>query len=333
MSAARNSSVPRDYKDPGGAFTVPSDHERPSDPVLLVGHGLIGSSLRGRLLASGSPVACVTRRDVRLPGCHTADLAAEAGRSALRDLLRDLRPRSVVLAHGPSDVTWIEGHERQAALVHCEAARIVAASGVPAILVSTDNVFAGERGRYTVADDPRPGNAYGRVKERAERLILAAGNALVLRVSLIYSWTDSAQRQTFAERCLAAAFASRPLLAPADQIFTPVHAGDVSSVIAAICASDRVPAGIRHLSGPRQLSRYEFAAMAYRLAGADDGLVRRCRRRDTQWASRPEFSSLACGDFTDIAGLARWRPMTPREGLQAMIDERRAASPGRRSTA
>lgn len=296
--------------------------------MLLVGHGLIGSSLRGRLLAHGWPVACVTRRDVRQPGCHALDLAAEGGRAALRDLIRDIRPRSVVLAHGPSDVTWIERHEREAGRVHCEAARIVAASGIPAILVSTDNVFAGERGRHAETDDPRPANAYGRVKEKAERLILSSGNSLVLRVSLIYAWTDSGQRDTFAERCLTAAFANLPLLAPSDQIFTPVHVGDVSSVIMALCASERVPAGIRHLSGPQQLSRYEFATMAYRLAGADDGLVRRCRRRDTEWASRPEFSSLACGDFNDVAGLSRWRPMTPREGLLAMIDERRAALMG-----
>jgi dTDP-4-dehydrorhamnose reductase len=294
------------------------------EPVLLVGHGLIGSSLRSRLLACGWPVASVTRREVRLPGCHALDLAAEAGRAALGALLRDLRPRSVVLAHGPSDVTWIERHEWQAARVHCEVARIVAASGARAILVSTDNVFAGDRGRHTAADKPMPGNAYGRVKERAERLILAGGNALALRVSLIYAWTRPGQRDTFAGRCLTAAFTNRPLLAPTDQIFTPVHVRDVTRVITAICASDRVPAGIRHLSGPQELSRYEFATTAYRLAGADTGLVRRCRRRDTEWASRPEFSSLECGDFTDIAGLAQWRPMPPGEGLQAMIDERRA---------
>lgn len=302
-------------------------HEGPG-PVLLVGHGLIGSPLRRQLLARGWPVACVTRREVRLPGYHTLDLAAEAGRSALAGLLRGLRPRCVVLAHGPSDVTWIERHEWQAARVHCEVARIVAASGARAILISTDNVFAGERGRHTAADEPRPGNAYGRVKERAERLILAGGNGLALRVSLIYAWTNPGQRDTFAERCLNSAFTNRPLLAPADQIFTPVHAHDVTSVITAICASDDVPAGIRHLSGPRELSRYEFATTAYRLAGADLGLVRRCRRSDTEWASRPEFSSLACDDFTDIADLARWRPMTPGEGLRAMIDERRAIAAG-----
>ncbi|HEX6520290.1 MAG TPA: sugar nucleotide-binding protein [Streptosporangiaceae bacterium] len=299
-----------------------SNHERSSNPVLLVGHGLIGNSLRNRLLAGGLPVASATRRDMPLPGCHTLDLATQTGLLALRDLLRGLRPRSVVLAHGPSDVTWIEGHETQAAHVHCEVARIVAASGVPAILVSTDNVFAGERGRYTVADEPEPCNAYGRVKERAERLILAGGNGLVLRISLIYAWTNSSQRRTFAERCLAAAFEDRPLLAPTDQVFTPVYVADVSSVIAAICASERVPAGIRHLSGPDQLSRYEFAKLAYRLAGSYDPLVRRCQRRDTEWASRPEFSSLACDDFTDISDLAHWRPMTPREGLLAMIGER-----------
>jgi dTDP-4-dehydrorhamnose reductase len=112
--------------------------------------------------------------------------------------------------------------------------------------------------------------------------------------------------------------------APTDQIFTPIHVRDVATVIAAVCRSPGQLTGIQHLAGPGQLSRYEFARLAYCLAGADATLVRPCLRRDTEWACRPRFSSLACGTFGCLPGLATWRPMTPEGGLREMLAERSA---------
>lgn len=142
---------------------------------------------------------------------------------------------------------------------------------------------------------------------------------MVLRVSLAYGWTGPTQRSTFAQRCLDAAAEGRPMSAPTDQMFTPVHVRDVATVIAGLCRSPVPLAGIRHLAGPTELSRHEFARLAYRLAGADTALVRPCLRQDTEWACRPRFSSLVCGDFADLPGLATWRPMAPGEGLLAML--------------
>jgi len=231
----------------------------------------------------------------------------------------DERPQCVVLAHGPSDVTWIDKNETAAAAVHCGVAAIVAHSGVPVVLVSTDNVFSGERGGYRPSDPVEPANGYGRVKAHAEDILLAGGPALVLRVSLVYGWAGSGQRATFAQRCLEAAAEDRPIYAPTDQIFTPVHVRDVAAVTAAACRSAGQSTGIRHLAGPAELSRYDFARLAYRLARADTTLVRPCHRQDTEWACRPAFSSLACETFADLPGLTSWRPMTPEEGLREML--------------
>lgn len=292
----------------------------PAAAALIVGHGLIGGSLQARLReVTALPVPCAGRRYRALPGYRALDLAAEDGRAALERAVTDLRPRCVVLVHGPSDVTWIDKNEAAAAAVHCGVAAIVARSAVPAVMISTDNVFSGTRGGHRPGDPVEPVNGYGRVKARAERILLAGGASLVLRVSLVYGWHEPGQRATFAARCLAAAAAGRPMDAPTDQVFTPVHVRDVSVVTAAVCRSTGQLTGIRHLAGPDELSRYEFARLAYRLAGADPALVRPCLRRDTEWACRPGFSSLACDTFAGLPGLAGWRPMTAEEGLSEML--------------
>jgi dTDP-4-dehydrorhamnose reductase len=303
--------------------------------TLIVGHGLIGAAISTRLQAAGHNTVCVGHRQRDLPGYLALDLASEPGRADLEAALARLRPRSVVLVHGPSDVTWIDQNETAAAAVHCGVAAIVARSGVPAVLVSTDNVFPGRRGGYRPEDPVEPANGYGRVKARAEDILLAGGSALALRVSLVYGWAGPGLRATFAQRCLDSAAEGRPMSAPTDQGFTPIHVADVADVTAAVGRAQAVAdvtavvgrpgahvTGVAHLAGPDELSRYEFARIAYDLAGADPGLVSPCLRQDTVWACRPRFSSLACGDFTGLPGLAAWRPMTPAEGLTAMLASR-----------
>lgn len=288
--------------------------------MLIVGNGLIGGAVSAVLAAQRVPVTSVGRRRTGLPGYHALDLTSEAGRDTLRSVIADPRPRRVLLVHGPSDVTWIDTHTTAAAAVHQGVAEIAARSGAPVILVSTDNVFPGDRGGYRPDDAVQPANGYGRVKSLAENAVLDGIDGLVVRVSLVYGWAGAGLRATFAQRCLEAAAAGRPLVVPEDQSFTPIHVGDVAAVLAALC---QCPAGqftgIRHLAGPAELSRYEFARLAYELAGADASLVKPCLRMETEWACRPRYSSLAFEPFTGLPGLAAWRPMTPADGLRAML--------------
>lgn len=298
-------------------------------PVLVVGCGLIGSSVRDWLLAVGRPTVTVGCRESADPDHRALDVASEGGIAGLRAELARLRPQCVVLTHGPSDVTWIEDHEAEAAAVHWRVADLVAGSGSPAILVSTDNVFAGDHGGQSAGEPADPRNAYGRVKARTEQLFACSRSALILRVCLVYGWTTSGRRPTYAERCLRAALSGRPVLAPHDQIFAPVYRTDAGRVIAGLTAGPALPTGILHLPGPVQLSRWDFARLAYAAAGADPGLVRPCSRRETEWACRPPFSSLAADDFTHYAGLSDWQPASPAAGLRMMLAERGLPRPSR----
>lgn len=141
--------------------------------AVIVGHGLIGAAIPSRLHAAGFRTVCVGHRQRELSDYLALDLASDAGRADLAAALAELRPRCAVLVHGPSDVTWIDQNEAAAAAVHCGVAEIVASSGVPAVLISTDNVFPGHRGGYRPEDRVEPANGYGRVKGLAENILLA----------------------------------------------------------------------------------------------------------------------------------------------------------------
>jgi dTDP-4-dehydrorhamnose reductase len=287
-------------------------------PILVVGRGLIGAAVAERLRADGREVATVSTTPVPEVGHLCCDLDDPAGRERLRAHVGMLRPHRVILTHGPSDVTWIEANESRAEAVHHGVAKLLAGAGAPTVLVSTDNVFDGSRGGRRPEHGISPHNVYGRVKAKAERALLTGPN-LALRVSLVYGWTGPAHRATYGQRCLRAAEGAEPLEAPTDQSFTPVHIQDVADVLAALCRAPRLPTGIAHLSGPEELSRFDFATLAYRLAGTDPALVRPVLRGGTLWASRPRYSSLACDDFGHLPGLAGWTPMSPEAGLRRML--------------
>ncbi|MFK3979398.1 SDR family oxidoreductase [Micromonospora sp. NPDC050397] len=297
--------------------------------TVVVGQGLIGGAVRRELSGQGRAPVTVARSartgdpdPARSTGAHLRhDLDLPAGRAALRADLDRIGPGRIVLTHGPSDVSWMEENEERAARIHCGVARLAAGSGVPVLLISTDNVFSGERGLMRPTDPVAPRNAYGRLKVEAERIVLAGGGD-VLRVSLVYGTAGPGYRPTYAQLCLAAAAAGAALPAPVDQSFTPIHVDDVARVVA---ARVETPAGagsaggtIEHLAGHQELSRYEFARLSYAAAGADPDLVLPCLRRDTAWASRPRYSSLACTDYAALLP-AHWPPASPAAGLRRMV--------------
>jgi dTDP-4-dehydrorhamnose reductase/N-acetylglucosamine kinase-like BadF-type ATPase len=281
-------------------------------PVVVVGHGLIGRAVAARLRRHGVPVVTIARTRgtllLELEAARTGDLTAA---------LRLAEPRSVVLVHGPSDVNWCEEHPDEALAIHAGTAAAAADAGPPVVLVSTDNVFDGTEPLRPAGAPVAPQNGYGRAKLAAERALAAPGH-VVLRVSLVYGWSDGAHRDNFAERCLAAARDGGRLEAPADQAFTPVSADDVATVVSAVALAPGAAPALAHVAGPEHLSRAEFARLAYRAAGADPALVTAVPRAGTAWASRPANSSLACTDLSDVPGLAGYAPVRPAAGLAAM---------------
>ncbi len=281
--------------------------------ALLVGAGFVGGAIGTALTSQGWTTETVARG-----GQHKLDLATAGGRAALRRLVQAGSYDLILLCHGPSDVTWCEEHPDEAARAHAGTAQAVSDLGVLVILVSTDNVFPGEHPAYRPQDATDPGNAYGRVKLAAEQAVLARGGR-VIRVSLVYGWSDGSRRRNFAEQCLLELRAGHQIRAPHDQVLTPVHVDDVAIAVAGYATSAAGEQALVHVAGPQALSRAEFAALAARAIGAPGGLVVPVPKAETTLACRPAFSGLTSGPFRPDGPLGDFRPLGPAAGLAAMV--------------
>jgi dTDP-4-dehydrorhamnose reductase len=280
--------------------------------VLVVGAGFLGTPVIRALRAQRIDVRSVCRSPRPAPHLR-ADLNTGEGRRRLAETVRRWRPDRALLVHGPGDVTWIEDNEQSVTATHVGTARIV--SSVPAILISTDNVFDGTSGRREDTDATCPGNAYGRVKLAAERALGGGAAPVIIRVSMVFG-PGTKGRTDFVRAALEHARTRDRFAVPVDQHLTPVYLDDVTAVVVAALLAPPRPVTL-HLAGPTQLSRYELAQAAYRTAGADPNLVLGVRRAQTRWACRPTHSSLANSDFSGLPGL---RDFVPRDVPSALAD-------------
>lgn len=303
--------------------------------VLIVGNGLVGAALAGRLdtgsatgeaAESAAVVVCSRRRrSPAQPGEPTWIALDATDAAACRRAVDLARPDAVVLAHGPSDVTWCETHPDDAILAHTTATTnlVTAAPSARFIMISTDNVFDGAS---ALANDESastgPANAYGCAKLRAEQVLLgAAVNATVLRVSLIYGWQPApagSWLNHFAQ-CVERLRRDETVAAAYDHWNTPVLLDDAARVIVALLPAATPP--LLHLGGPDRISRFEWARRIADALGYPRGRVVGVPRRYGRYACRP---ANACLTSTVLPTLTPTRDIEIRgvnAGIAALLRE------------
>ncbi|MET9831411.1 sugar nucleotide-binding protein [Streptomyces sp. NPDC006385] len=268
--------------------------------TLVVGSGFVGTGIARRLAAGGETVTVTSRRR---PG-HPPDTAGVRWQAldatdavACERLVARLRPRRVVLVHGPSDVTWCEDHPDRAAAAHTAAAANLASAAGDArvLMISTDNVFDGSRPANAEHTPVAPANAYGRAKLRAEESLLdTATDPVVLRVSLVYGHepADAGKWLNFFAACAHRLLRGQPVTAPYDQWTTPVLVDDVAEVTAGILGAEGPVPRVLHLGGPDRVSRAAWASVVAEALGAPPQLVVPTPRAGTRYASRPANTCL-----------------------------------------
>jgi dTDP-4-dehydrorhamnose reductase len=264
--------------------------------------------------------ACVRAFGRETVGCDLDDFDIADG-SATRTAVARLQPRLIVNCAAATDVDRCElDHEyadRANALGPKNLAQAAAEVGTRLVHVSTDFVFAGDRGRpYVETDTPGPVNHYGRSKLEGERGVLAAwSDALIVRTSWLYGHGG----KHFPGNVIKWAAGGGPLRIVDDQMGSPTYAEDLAAGIRAL--TERGAVGIFHLGGTGCASRFEWAVETATEAGLGVQVFPASSSEFPLPAPRPTNTCLDC---SKAAGLGVQLPPW-RDGLARYIRSRQGA--------
>ncbi len=198
-----------------------------------------------------------------------------ADRHAVFDAVLAAKPEAVVHAAAWTDVDGCarapETAQRRNALAVGRLAEACVTRGIGLVVVSTNEVFDGERSTpYAPDDEPRPINPYGASKLEGERTAAGAYAAAPARLGIARtSWLFGPPGNDFPARILAAAERARdagePLRVVGDEHGSPTYTHDLAEAIVEL-VSDGDVGGIHHLVNGGVTSRAGWARELFRQA-------------------------------------------------------------------
>ncbi|WP_017324475.1 dTDP-4-dehydrorhamnose reductase [Synechococcus sp. PCC 7336] len=286
--------------------------------ILLLGsNGQVGRELQQPLAALGT-VTCWGRQQLDLTQVET-----------IRPAIEQLRPDAIVNAAAYTAVDRAESELAVAQTVNGEApgqlALAAAAVGATLVHLSTDYVFAGDRGSPYLETDPTgPLGAYGQTKWAGEEAIRQhCDRHCILRTAWVYG---AKGQSNFVKTMLRLGQSREELRVVADQVGSPTWAKDIAEAIAA-CLPKLGPDtyGTYHYTNSGVASWYDLAVAIFEEARAIDHGPLQIRRVEPiatadypTPARRPSYSVLATAKIARLLGQA---PPHWRASLRQMLQE------------
>ncbi len=208
-------------------------------------------------------------------------------RAAVQKTIGDLRPDLIVNC-AVIGVDECEDDPRLARAVNVEGPTILAEIAPSMVHFSSNYVFDGFEERfYTIEDEPRPINEYGRTKLAGERAVAAAcPRSFIIRSSWIFGPGKESLISTVHRRLRS----SERVKAVADVWASTTYVLDLVVRVADIVRSSRY--GLHHVVNAGVCSNESFAREAARITGADASLIEPVSTRDAHRAPRPRYTPL-----------------------------------------
>ncbi|QJB57991.1 dTDP-4-dehydrorhamnose reductase [Pseudodesulfovibrio sp. zrk46] len=264
--------------------------------------GLLGQSLTKALTSTGAKVYPLSSKD--------CDLLEPV---EVEKLLNRRDPDLIINAVAYTAVDLAEDEEEAAFALNATAPQLLAAEairrGIPFVHYSTDFVFKGDSETpYTVYDETGAFSVYGISKAEGERNLLALGyeKTLIIRIS----WLFGPGKINFVEKILSLAEERDTLSVVDDQTGSPSYAPDVATNTVKLLEHDAT--GIYHLANSGDTTWYGLASAAVALTNIDCDVQPVPSSAYPTKATRPRYSVLDLGRFTQATG------ETPRHWKEAL---------------
>ncbi len=272
--------------------------------ILITGaSGLLGRSLMVRLkdLATVTGVGYSNRAESLVPvDLRDAD--------ALHTLLNEAKPDAVVHSAAYRDPDFCEDHPEEAFRLNvapverfCE----LLPESVPILFISSEYVFDGEGAPYREEDERHPVNEYGRLKVKAEDLVLQRAAGSVLRVPLLIGAGPTWESSGFIYKILKKIQDPTPSSLDDVGIRFLTWTDDVAEAVAHLLKLEE--RGIYHYSSLEGGTKHQWARELADLAGLSMDHVFPDRKGAPTRAVRPRDTQLAVEKIRQT-GLNRFTP-------------------------
>ena len=188
----------------------------------------------------------------------------------ISDLIIREKPDLVINAGAWTDVDGAEANPDAAYAANALGPKLLADGckhcGATLVQISTNEVFAGEPGRfYYEYDQPEPSSVYARSKAAGECAVRSTVDAhYIVRIA----WLYGSGGNHFPSKIIAAADRNGSLKVVDDEFGNPTYALDVAVAVNMLVESRRF--GVYHLVNDGSASRYELATTVLKLTGRAD---------------------------------------------------------------
>lgn len=240
----------------------------------------------------------ISRSTVRASHTDVTHIEFDLRDSArLQQVFNDIRPAAVIHTAAKADIDRCQANQAEAEMINVDVTRHLVEScrehGAKMVFCSTDAVFDGKQGRYTEDDPPHALNFYADTKIRAEQIVQEhLANMVVARLALVAGLPVIGAGNSFLAKMIASFEQNIPVLAPANEIRTPVDVITAGRALLELAGNDVI--GIIHLAGNTPLNRYDMSCQIATTLGFPTTLVTATNSAaDTARAPRPEDATMS----------------------------------------